>query len=63
MKLTRKPGQSVELFRGCETVAKITIREISPGRVSIDVVAPLSVEILRSELIDRETSRDAIEVD
>ena len=63
MRITRKPGESVELFRGSETVAKITIREISPGRVSIDIVAPLSVEILRSELIDRETSRDAIEVD
>ena len=63
MRLTRKVGDGVELFRGSETVAKITIREISPGRVSIDIVAPLSVEILRSELIDRETSRDAIEVD
>ena len=63
MRLTRKPGESVELFRGSETVAKITIREISPGRVSIDVVAPLSVEILRSELIDRETSNDAMPVD
>ena len=63
MRITRKPGESVELFRGSETVAKITIREISPGRVSIDIIAPLSVEILRSELIDRETSRDAIEVD
>ena len=63
MRITRTPGDSVELFRGSETVAKITIREISPGRVSIDVVAPLSVEILRSELIDRETSRDAIPVD
>ena len=63
MRLTRKPGESVELFRGSETVAKITIREISPGRVSIDIVAPLSVEILRSELIDRETSKDAIPVD
>ena len=63
MRLTRKPGESVELFRGSETVATITIREIGSGRVSIDIVAPLSVEILRSELIDRETSRDAIEVD
>ena len=63
MRLTRKVGDGVELFRGSETVAKITIREISPGRVSVDIVAPLSVEILRSELIDRETSRDAIEVD
>ena len=63
MRLTRKVGDGVELFRGSETVAKITIREISPGRVSIDIIAPLSVEILRSELIDRETSRDAIEVD
>ena len=63
MRLTRKPGQSVELFRGSETVAKITIREISPGRVSIDIVAPLSIDILRTELINRETSKDAIEVD
>ena len=63
MRITRKVGDGVELFRGSETVAKITIREISTGRVSIDIVAPLSVEILRSELIDRETSRDAIEVD
>ena len=63
MRITRKPGDSVELFRGSETVAKITIREISPGRVSIDIVAPLSVEILRSELIDRETSKDAMPVD
>ena len=63
MRITRKPGESVELFRGSETVAKITIREISPGRVSIDIVAPLSVEILRSELIDRETDRDAMPVD
>ncbi len=63
MRLTRKVGDGVELFRGSETVAKITIREISLGRVSIDIVAPLSVEILRSELIDRETSKDAIEVD
>ena len=63
MRITRKPGESVELFRGSETVAKITIREISPGRVSIDIVAPLTVDIVRSELINRETSRDAIEVD
>ena len=63
MRLTRKVGDGVELFRGSETVAKITIREISPGRVSIDIVAPLSVEILRSELIDRETRQDAIPVD
>ena len=63
MRITRKVGDGVELFRGSETVAKITIREISTGRVSIDIVAPLSVEILRSELIDRETSKDAIPVD
>ena len=63
MRLTRKVGDGVELFRGSETVAKITIREISPGRVSIEILAPLSVEIVRSELIDREQSRDAIEVD
>ena len=63
MRLTRKPGESVELFRGSETVATITIREIGSGRVSIDIVAPLSVEIVRSELIDRENSRDAITVD
>ena len=63
MRITRKPGQSVELFRGSETVARITIREISPGRVSIDIVAPLTVDIVRSELINRETSKDAIPVD
>ena len=63
MRITRKPGESVELFRGSETVATITICEISPGRVSIDIVAPLSVDIVRSELIDREQSRDAVEVD
>ena len=63
MRLTRKVGDGVELFRGSETVAKITIREISAGRVSIDIVAPLTVDIVRSELINRETSRDAIEVD
>lgn len=63
MRLTRKPGESVELFRGSETVARITIFEISPGRVSIDIVAPLTVDIVRSELINRETGRDAIEVD
>ena len=63
MRLTRKPGESVELFRGSETVGRITILEISPGRVSIDIVAPLTVDIVRSELIDRENSRDAITVD
>ena len=63
MRITRKPGESVELFRGSETVATITIREIGSGRVSIDIVAPLSVDIVRSELIDRETDRDAITVD
>ncbi len=63
MRLTRKPGESVELFRGSETVARITILEISPGRVSIDIVAPLTVDIVRSELIDRETDRNAITVD
>ena len=63
MRITRKVGDGVELFRGSETVATITIREISPGRVSIDIVAPLSVDIVRSELIDRETDRDAITVD
>ena len=63
MRLNRKPGESVELFRGSETVAKITIREISLGRVSIDIVAPLTVDIVRTELIDREQSRDAITVD
>lgn len=63
MRLTRKVGESVELFRGSETVAKITIREISPGRVSIDIVAPSTVDIVRSELINRETSEDATPVD
>ena len=63
MRRTRKVGDGVELFRGSETVAKITICEISPGRVSIDIVAPLTVDIIRSELIDREQSRDAITVD
>lgn len=63
MRLTRKPGESVELFRGSETVARITIREISPGRVSIEIVAPLTVDIVRSELINRETSKHAIPVD
>ena len=63
MRITRKPGEGVELFHGSETVAKITIREISPGRVSVEIVAPLTVDIVRSELINRETSRDAIEVD
>ena len=63
MRLTRKVGDGVELFRGSETVAKITIHQISPGRVSIDIVAPLTVDIVRSELINRETSKDAIEVD
>lgn len=63
MRLTRKPGESVELFRGSETVATITIREIGSGRVSIDIVAPLSVDIVRSELIDKETDRNAITVD
>ena len=63
MRITRKPGESVELFRDSETVAKITIREISPGRVSIDIVAPLTVDIVRSELINMETSKHAIPVD
>ena len=63
MRITRKVGDGVELFRNDETVAKITIHQISPGRVSIDIVAPLSVEILPSDLFDRETSKDAIEVD
>ena len=63
MRITRKLGQSVELFRGPETVAKITIREIGSGRVSIEIVAPYSIDIVRTELINRETSRDAIEVD
>ena len=63
MRITRKVGDGVELFRGSETVAKITVREISPGRVSIEILAPLTVDIVRSELINRETSRDAIEVD
>ena len=63
MRITRKPGQSVELFRGSETVATITIREIGSGRVSIDIVASLTVDIVRSELIDRETDRNAITVD
>ena len=63
MRITRKVGDGVELFRGSETVAKITIYQISPGRVSIEILAPLTVDIVRSELINRETSRDAIEVD
>ena len=62
MKLTRKPGESVELFRGSETLGKITVCEIKPGRVVLDITCPLSVEIVRSELIDQETSPDAIEV-
>lgn len=63
MKVTRKPTESVELFRGGEKLGKITIREIKPGRVVIDITCPLSVEIVRSELIDRETSPDAIETE
>lgn len=63
MRLTRKPSESVELFRGRERLGKITLCEIKPGRVVIDITCPLSVEIYRSEIIDRETSPDAIEVD
>ena len=62
MRLTRKPGESVELFRGAETLGKITIKEVRGDRVSIDINCPLSVEIIRSELIDKERDPDAIEV-
>ena len=63
MRLTRKPSQSVELFRGGEKLGKITLCEIKPGRVVLDITCPLSVEIIRSEIIDRETSPDAIETE
>ena len=63
MKLTRKPTESVELFRGRERLGKITLCEIKPGRVVIDITCPLSVEIIRSEIIDRETDTDAIETE
>ena len=62
MRLTRKINESVELFRGSETLGKITIKEVRGDRVSIDINCPLSVEIVRSELIDQETSPYAIEV-
>ena len=62
MRITRKPGESVELFRGSETLGKITIKDVRGERVSIDITCPLSVEILRSELIDREDDPNAIEV-
>ena len=63
MRLTRKPTESVELFRGRERLGKITLCEIKPGRVVIDITCPLSVEIIRSEIIDRETDPDAIETE
>lgn len=63
MRLTRKPTQSVELFRGRERLGKITLCEIKPGRVVIDITCPLSVEIIRSEIIDRETDPNAIETE
>ena len=63
MRLTRKINESIELFRGSETLGKITIRQIRGNRVVIEITCPLSVEIVRSELIDRETSPDAIETE
>lgn len=63
MRLTRKPSESVELFRGRERLGTITICEIKPGRVVLDITCPLSVEIIRSEIIDRETDPDAIETE
>ena len=63
MRLTRKTGESVELFRGSETLGKITIRQIRGNRVVIEIVCPYSIDIFRTELINRETSDDAIEVD
>lgn len=63
MKLTRKPSESVELFRGRERLGKITLCEIKPGRVVLDITCPLSVEIIRSEIIDRETDPNAIETE
>ena len=63
MRLTRKPSQSVELFRGGEKLGRITLCEIKPGRVVLDITCPLSVEIIRSEIIDRETDPNAIETE
>ncbi len=63
MKLTRKLGESIEIFRGRETVARITISDIRAGRVTIDIVAPLCYDILRSELIEQENDPNAIPVD
>lgn len=55
MKLTRKPGESFELFLGSQRLATITITNITPGRCSVDIQCPDAVDVLRSELIDRET--------
>ena len=55
MKITRKPGESFELFLGSQRLATITITNITPGRCSVDIQCPDAVDILRSELIDRET--------
>ena len=63
MKLTRKLGESIEIFRGRETVARITISDIRAGRVTIDIVSPLCYDILRSELIEQENDPDALPVD
>lgn len=63
MRLTRKTGESIELFRGSETLGKITIRQIRGNRVVVEIVCPISIDIVRTELINGETSDDAIEVE
>lgn len=51
--LSRRKGEVVSLTVGEQTIT-ITVNNIRRGKVSLGVIAPREIKILRGELLDRE---------
>lgn len=52
--LSRKLGESIDLYLGGEFLGTFTVLEISSGRVRLSIVADQNLRVVRSELTDGE---------
>lgn len=60
MILTRKIDQAIEIKMGDEVVT-VTILGVQRDRVKVGIAAPMTVTILRTELVGKPPSKDTME--
>lgn len=50
--LSRKPGESINLFLGGLFVGRVTVGELQPGKVRLAIEAVDELRVVRSEISD-----------